>query len=63
LSAASPFWVRLDVRAEEPGGSPPPGDENGMTLAKLVELFSRLQPAGEVRLHSDAGPFRLRDLH
>ncbi len=62
LSADASFWVRLDVRAEEPDASPAPGEETGMTLARLVELFSRQQTAGEVRLRSDAGPFRLRDL-
>lgn len=58
----SSFWVRLDVRAENPQDTPAPGEETGVTLARLVELFSRAQSPGESRKRTEAGPFRLRDL-
>jgi hypothetical protein len=63
LSPDSQFWVRLDVRAERPDESPPPGEQTGATLTRLIELFSRPQPAGETRTRAEAGPFRPRDLH
>ncbi len=62
LSPDASFWIRLDVRAEEPDEGPAPGEEPGVTLARLVEVFSRGQRAGETRNHAEAGPFRLRDL-
>jgi hypothetical protein len=62
LSPDSQFWGRLDVRAERPDESPPPGEQTGATLARLIELFSRPQPAGETRTRAEAGPFRPRDL-
>jgi hypothetical protein len=63
LSPDSRFWVRLDVRAERPDESPPPGEQTGATLTRLIELFSRPQPSGETRALAEAGPFRPRDLH
>jgi len=62
LSPDVSFWIRLDVRAEEPDEGPAPGEEPGVTLAKLVDLFSRVPRGGETRNHAEAGPFRLRDL-
>ncbi len=62
LSRDAAFYVRLDVRAEDPDEGPRPGEEAGVTLAKLVELFSRPQRAGETRTQLEAGPLRLRDL-
>ena len=62
LSPDSSFWVRLDVRAENPQDTPAPGEETGITLARLVEIFSRAQEPGESRKRTDAGPFRLKDL-
>jgi hypothetical protein len=62
LSPDASFWIRLDVRAEEPDESPPAGEDAGITLARLVEVFSRGQRAGETRNHAEGGPFRLRDL-
>jgi hypothetical protein len=58
----SPFWVRLDVRPEEPNEVTPLGEDLGITLARLVDLFSRPPRAGDTRKRSDAGPFRLKDL-
>jgi hypothetical protein len=63
LSPDSAFWVRLDVRAENPEDRPAPGEEPGVTLARLVEVFSRPQGADEPRTQAEAGPFHLKDLH
>ena len=63
LSPDSSFWVRLDVRPEEANESPPLGEDLGVTLARLVELFSRPPQLGETHKRTEAGPFRLKDLH
>lgn len=63
LSPDSTFWIRLDVRPEEANESPPLGEDLGVTLARLVELFSRPPQLGETRKRAEAGPFRLKDLH
>jgi hypothetical protein len=63
LSPDSSFWVRLDVRPEEANEGPPLGEDLGLTLARLVELFSRPPQLGETHRRAEAGPFRLKDLH
>jgi len=63
LSPDSSFWVRLEVRPEEANESPPLGEDLGVTLARLVELFSRPPRLGETHKRAEAGPFRLKDLH
>jgi hypothetical protein len=52
----------LDVRTEANGEAPAPGEEAGVTLARLVDLFSRPQREGETRRRAEAGPLRLKDL-
>jgi hypothetical protein len=63
VSQDLPFWIRLEVRPEEAAESAPLGEDLGATLARLVEIFSRTSKAGDTRTRTDAGPFRLRDLH
>jgi hypothetical protein len=62
LSPDTAFWIRLDVRTEANGEGPTPGEEVGVTLARLVDLFSRPQREGETRRRAEAGPLRLKDL-
>jgi len=62
LSPEAVFWIRLDVRREAAGEARAPGEEAGVTLAWLVDLFSRPQREGESRSQVEAGPLRLRDL-
>lgn len=62
LTPDTAFWVRLDVRPQPDGEARAPSEENGVTLAWLVDLFSRPQREGETRLQAEAGPLRLRDL-
>ena len=62
LSPDSPFWIRLDVRPEEADEVAPLGEDLGVTLARLVELFSRPPRAGETHKRIEAGPFRLKEL-
>ncbi len=61
VAAAQPFWVRLEVRAEDPVNRAA-AESDSMTLARLIDLFSR-RSRGEERLwNAEAGPFRLTDL-
>lgn len=62
LSPSSPFWVRLEVRAEEPNGDTPPEENAGINLARMVEFFSRSPHPGESRWLAEGGPFRLAEL-
>jgi hypothetical protein len=62
LSPSSPFWVRLEVRAEEPGADAPPEENAGINLARMVEFFSRSPHPGEPRWLAEGGPFRLAEL-
>jgi len=62
ISPDTAFWVRLDVQTEEADERPAPGEEAGITLARLVDLFSRPRREGEARRQAEAGPLRLRDL-
>jgi hypothetical protein len=55
------FWARLEVRAEDPRiDSGHNGDP--MSLARLIDLFSRGAGREEKRWNVEAGPFRLADL-
>jgi|GEM_PF-329139 len=61
IAATQPFWVRLEVRAEDLVNRASP-ESDSMTLARLIDLFSR-RSRGEERLwNAEAGPFRLADL-
>jgi len=61
LSRDTPFWLRLEVRAED-AREDPLDEEEAFSLTRLVELFSRPpQKEHPLRL-AEAGPLRLRDL-
>jgi hypothetical protein len=57
-----PFWLRLEIRAEDEkdssGGIPDPG----LMLTKLIEIFSRPVQTQQPRWVAEAGPHRLADL-
>ena len=62
LAPEQPFWLRLEARAENPAGDPHVMTEEGVSLTRLVELFSRRSRGGDSRWSIDAGPFRLASL-
>ena len=62
LAADQPFWLRLEARAENPSEDPHVMTEEGVSLTRLVELFSRRSRGGDGRWSIDAGPFRLASL-
>ncbi len=62
VPAEASFWVRLDVRSEEPADASALAEDAGYSLARLVELFARNPEDGGGRRSVEAGPWRLRDL-
>lgn len=61
VSEQQPFWVRLEVRAEE-SSTGSHSAEDPMSLARLIELFSRRSRGEEKHWRIEAGPFKLADL-
>jgi hypothetical protein len=62
LAPEQHFWLRLEARAENPAEDPHVMTEEGVSLTRLVELFSRRSRGGDGRWSIDAGPFRLASL-
>jgi hypothetical protein len=56
------FWLRLEVRAENPGDDLRVYTDEGVSLTRLVELFSRRARTEQTRWVTESGPFRLSDL-
>ena len=56
------FWIRLEVRADDPKDRSPLLEEPGISLARLIELFSGPSRSGQASWLVDDGPFRLGDL-
>ncbi len=61
ISEQQPFWLHLEVRAEEPRQDSPDSNEP-LNLTRLIDLFSRKARGEDRRARIDAGPFRLADL-
>lgn len=62
LMAGQPFWVRLELRVEDPRDTDSMVGEPGLSLSKLVEIFSRPARGQEPRWELKAGPLRLANL-
>jgi hypothetical protein len=62
LASRQPFWLRLEARAENPGEDAGIGSEQGVTLARLIEFFSRRTHGEPSRWVVDCGPLRLAEL-
>lgn len=62
LPTDRPFWIRLDLRAEDSLDQPGIVGEPGISLTRMVEIFSR--PAREKQPHwvLDVGPLNVSDL-
>ena len=61
LSPARPFWIKLELRTEDPKESAAIVGEPGINLRRLVEIFSR-PPRNQQQWIENDGPFRLQDL-
>lgn len=62
LPADRPFYLQLDLRVEDPRDQSGVISETGISIARMLEIFSR--PVYEKQLHwlLDSGPLRLDDL-
>jgi hypothetical protein len=61
LPADRPFYVQLDLRAEDPHDQLGIVGEPGINVTRLIEIFSR-PPKGPDHWSLQAGPLRLADL-
>lgn len=60
LPANKAVWVRLEIRAQEPKEEMPLSDEGGISVATLIEVFSRAQRTREQNYwRLESGPMRL----
>jgi hypothetical protein len=62
LASTRPFWLKLELRAEDPKESAAIVGEPGINLTRLVEIFSRPPRNQQQRWTETAGPMRLQDL-
>jgi hypothetical protein len=62
LTPARPFWIKLELRAEDPRDASAIVGEPGINLTRLVEVFSRPPRSLQPRWTELAGPLRLQDL-
>jgi hypothetical protein len=62
LPADRPFWIKLELRTEDPKDSASIVGEPGISLTRLVEIFSHPPRSTQQRWLETAGPLRLQDL-
>jgi len=62
LPLSSVFWIKLELRAEDPKESAAIIGEPGINLNRLVELFSRPPRSTQPHWMEVAGPLKLQDL-
>ena len=53
------FWLRLEVRSADPKTVPPLFDDSGISLTRLIDLFSHAPHAGQQHWTLETGPMRL----
>lgn len=56
------FWVRLEVRAENPAEQAELERQESVSLTRLIEIFSRRARGEQTRWVAEAGPVRLAEL-
>jgi hypothetical protein len=62
LPVDKPVYVRLDVRAQEPRNRRPLGDEEGISLERLIDIFSKAgNPTPGTQWRAEAGPVFLQN--
>ncbi|HOK46323.1 MAG TPA: hypothetical protein PLK67_10345, partial [Bryobacteraceae bacterium] len=62
IGGQQPFWVRLEVRHENPAELAEWDSQETMSLTRLIEIFSRRTRGDQDRWEVRAGPLRLDDL-
>lgn len=63
IAGDQPVWVRLEIRAGDGKETPPvfQGGDGGISLASLVEIFSRPSRKSQPSWMVESGPLRLAD--
>lgn len=62
IAPDKPFWIRLELRAEDPRDQAGVVGDAGINLTRLIEIFSNPARAQQSRWEAVAGPVRLMDL-
>ena len=62
LPSDRPFYVQLDLRVEDPRDTAGLIGEGGISLAKLVQIFSQPVRDKQTQWHLESGPLKLEDL-
>jgi hypothetical protein len=62
IPADKPFYVQLDLRAEDPRDQLGIIGDPGINLTRLIELFGRTPRSAQPRWLRSSGPLRLADL-
>ena len=62
LPREGPFWLRLELRLEDSKDQASVLGGSGISLAKLIEIFSRRTRPQQAPWEAEAGPLRLADL-
>jgi len=62
LPADKPFYVQLDLRAEDPKDQLGIIGEPGINITRLIEIFGRPTRGAQPRWLKNSGPWRLDDL-
>jgi hypothetical protein len=62
LAPDKPFWLRLELRAEDARDQAAVVGESGINLTRLIEVFSNPAHAQQMRWELTAGPVRLMEL-
>jgi len=62
IPAEQPFYVQLDLRAEDPRDQVGIIGDPGINITRLIELFGRPARGAQPAWHLSSGPYRLADL-
>jgi hypothetical protein len=63
LPVDKPIYVRLDIRAEEPKDRRSSEDGEGISLSRLIEIFSRAgTPLPGMQWRAESGPVLLQNI-
>jgi len=62
IAPDKPFWIRLELRAEDPRDQAGVVGDAGINLTRLIEIFSNPARAQQSRWEGISGPVRLMDL-
>lgn len=62
INPGQALWVRLEVRTVDPKETPPLFGDTGVSLTRLIDLFSHPPRSGQQRWSLESGPIRMGDV-